>query len=189
MGGVAVRNLKLFQSLCGDDPLRSVVVVTNMWGLLPNKALGEQRERELRQDQDFFAPMLEQGARFARHLDTKESAQAIIVSILDDRHKREALAIQSELVDDRRRLDQTSAAAELTRDFDAMIENLKNRIRKEERLLANESGRDRKARVGAIKGMRKKIKELEERKLSIQKNRGSLWVHMSFLRWVKAMFS
>jgi hypothetical protein len=189
MGGVAVRNLKLFQSLCGPDPLKSVVIVTNMWGLLHDQMIGDRREQELKADPDFFGPMLKQGARFERHYDTKESAQRILSLLATDTRKRNPLAIQSEIVDDRLRLDQTTAAAELTRDFDAMIQNLRNRIKKEERLMEGEAGRERKARLAAIKGMRKKIKELEERKVHIQKSRGSLWLHMAFLRWVKGMFS
>ncbi|CAG8737347.1 11267_t:CDS:2, partial [Acaulospora colombiana] len=35
MGGIQERNLRIFESLCGDDPLKSAVVVTNMWGLVP----------------------------------------------------------------------------------------------------------------------------------------------------------
>jgi hypothetical protein len=188
MGGVAVRNLKLFQSLCGPDPLKSVVIVTNMWGLLHDQKIGERREQELKADPDFFGPMIHQGARFERHYDSSESAQRILSLLVGDKHKRDPLAIQSEMVDHGRRLDQTTAAAELTRDFDAMIENIKNRIKKEERLMEDETGRERKARIVAIKGMRKKIKELEERKVNIQKSKGSIWLHMAFLRWVKSMF-
>jgi hypothetical protein len=187
-GGIAKRNLKLFQSLCGDDPLKSVIVVTTMWDLLPpdDPNLGPDREQEMKTI--FFAPIIEQGGRLVRHQDNTDSAQQI-VSLLFDKQSREALAIQSEMVDHGRRLDQTTAAAELTRDFDAMIKNLKIKIKVEERLMKKETGQEREEMIEKIKGIRRKIKELEKRKASIQNDTGSLWAHMLFLRWVKAKFS
>jgi hypothetical protein len=74
---------------------------------------------------------------------------------LDDKHKRGSPAIQSEAVDDDGNgFDQTGVAVEVIREFDAMIKNLKNRIEKEVPLMENESGRERSARMEAIKGMR-----------------------------------
>ncbi|PVF93006.1 hypothetical protein CPB86DRAFT_687764, partial [Serendipita vermifera] len=115
MGGIATRNLRLFRGLCGDDPLKSVVVVTNMWSLV-DPDLGARRETELMTEDAFFKPALNHGSRFARHSDTIESAHKIIHSLFDERLVREKLAIQIEMVDDRLRLVQTTAAAELTRD-------------------------------------------------------------------------
>lgn len=188
MGGIAVRNLKLFQSLCGDDPLKSVVVVTNMWGLLPSPELGESRERELATDPDFFYPVIRQGAKIMRHTDSKESSHRILSALLA-KHGAEVLAIQTEMVDDNLRLDETTAAAVLTRDFDAMIQNLERKIAKEQRPRSGETSRERKDREQAIRKMKTKIRELEDRKIRIRKRSGSLWVHAAFLRWVKSLFS
>jgi hypothetical protein len=191
IGGVPTRNLDLFQSLCGDNPLKSVVVVTTMWGLLPpnSLAIGQEREKEMKTNPGFFEPIIKQGGRLKRHYDTIESAQQIISSLLSAKHKREALAIQSEIVDDGLRLDQTTAAIELTREFDEVIENLKTRIEKEKRAMASESSRERKRREEAIQRMNARMQDLEDRKVKIRKNPASLWLHRSFLRWVKAMFS
>ncbi|CAG8631468.1 12800_t:CDS:2 [Acaulospora colombiana] len=166
VGGIAVRNLRMFESLCGDDPLKSVVVVTNMWGLLPNLGIGEAREQELRQDPDFFARVLAGGANLMRHSETIQSSHAIISTSLTGTGSKR-LAIQTEMVDDRLRLDETSAAAELIKDFDAMIQNLERRIQKEQRARPGETAKDRRARQASIKKMQKKILELEERKKNL----------------------
>jgi hypothetical protein len=96
------RNLKLFQMMCGKGALASSVVVTNMWGLLPDQEIGERRERELKADPEFFRPMIQHGARFKRHYGTKISAEDIILSLLGDTHKQEALPIQNEVGDNPR---------------------------------------------------------------------------------------
>ncbi|PVF99684.1 hypothetical protein CPB86DRAFT_678304, partial [Serendipita vermifera] len=109
--GIAVRNFKLFRGLCGDEAFRSVTIVTNMWGLLPNRELGEARELELKTDPEFFQPAAEKGAQFMRHADTKESSHMIIHSLLTGGHTK--LAIQTQMVDERLRLGKTAAVAEL----------------------------------------------------------------------------
>jgi hypothetical protein len=80
--------------------------------------------------------------------------------------KRDPPAIQSEAVDDGTGLDQSSVAVELSREFDTMIVKLENRIKKEVRP-ENKSSRERSARMEAIKGMREKIKGLEEHKSEV----------------------
>ncbi|PVF93007.1 P-loop containing nucleoside triphosphate hydrolase protein [Serendipita vermifera] len=187
MGGIAVRNLRLFESLCGEDPLKSVMVVTNMWGLLPNMELGVARESELREDPLFFGQVLGAGATLVRHTDTTPSSHKIISSLLEQGDKRRRLAIQAELVDEKLRLDETSAAAELLRDFDAMIQNLNRRIEREERAKAGENSVERKEREVVIRKMREKIRQLEERKVRIKK-KGSHWTDVVFLRWIKKTF-
>ena len=46
VGGIAKRNFNMFRKLCGDETLRNVVIVTNMWGEV-SPAQGAAREREL----------------------------------------------------------------------------------------------------------------------------------------------
>jgi hypothetical protein len=193
VGGTAVRNLRVFESLCGTDPLKFVFVVTNMWSLLPSQDVGEERELELRANEKFFKALVDGGATFTRHLDTKESAHDIIKMVLNKRiqfprqpppppfkkgkskkkskrskyegvKSRDAIALQSEMVDDNRRLDQTTAAAQLMRDFDTVIDNLKRKIEKESSHLKGADPAERKDMEIEIKKMKGKVKELEKRK-------------------------
>ncbi|PVF99674.1 hypothetical protein CPB86DRAFT_703033, partial [Serendipita vermifera] len=108
MAGIAVRNLRLFESLCGDDPLKSVRVVTNKWCLLHGAEIGIARERELKEHPDYFGRILGGGATLMRHHDTKESSHAIISSLINQRDAQTKMAIQTEMVDDRLRLEETT---------------------------------------------------------------------------------
>ncbi|KAF7422434.1 hypothetical protein PC9H_010590 [Pleurotus ostreatus] len=69
MGGTSTRNFRMFRKLCGDDSLRNVVLVTNMWGQVPLD-VGEAREQELKQEDMFFKPVLDEGAQLKRHNNT-----------------------------------------------------------------------------------------------------------------------
>jgi len=86
----------MFRNLCGDNSLRSVVIVTTMWDEV-TQLTGEEREKELATKDVFFKPALDKGARLARHTDTLESAQAIIRSFIYNQSTSVTLQIQEEL--------------------------------------------------------------------------------------------
>jgi hypothetical protein len=77
--------------------------------------VGEAREAELRDRDMFFKPALDKRARLLRHLNTLESAQAIVHCIIDNRPM--ALQIQHELVDEQKDLSQTAAGTALNREL------------------------------------------------------------------------
>ena len=62
VGGIARRNFSMFRNLCGDENLKNVVIVTNMWGEV-DLPRGEAREQELRTDPQLFQPVMVQGAQ------------------------------------------------------------------------------------------------------------------------------
>lgn len=93
------------------------------------------------------------------------------------------------MVDKKLSLDETSAAAQLIRDFDAMIWNLQERIEKERKAAIGKPARERQERAEAIQKMERKIRELEQRKVKIRKGKGSLSLHAAFLRLIRALFS
>ena len=117
----------MFRNLCGETSLRSVVIVTTMWDEIP-QSTGEERERELATKDVFFKPALEKGARFARHTDSLESAQAIIRSIVDNQSSPITLQIQDELS---RGLDisETLAGKELGRELFEQMERHRQEMR------------------------------------------------------------
>lgn len=126
MGGILLKNFRTFRSLCGEQTLRNVVIVTNMWGEV-NPQLGEERERELSTKDDFFKPALDKGAQMMRHYNTPESAQKIVRHLL--KNNPMALQIQREIVDEHRDVSQTAAAEEIERELRA--EKEKQRIEAE----------------------------------------------------------
>ena len=118
MGGISRHNLNMFKKLCGDDALKNVVVITNMWGdVKPH--IGNARETQLREKDIFFKPVLDKGAQMARHDDTVPSAQRIIRLLLDNHPL--PLRIQEELVIEGKDITKTSAGEELNREFNAQI--------------------------------------------------------------------
>ncbi|ESK93981.1 hypothetical protein Moror_12938 [Moniliophthora roreri MCA 2997] len=119
MGGVSRRNFKMFRELCGDDTLKNVVIVTNMWGQVA-RDVGEAREAKLTQEDKFFKPVLEKGAQLVRHDNTVETARMILLRLIGN--KSLPLRIQTELVDEGKTVQQTAAGAELDR---ALMEQMK----------------------------------------------------------------
>ncbi|PVF99582.1 hypothetical protein CPB86DRAFT_847032 [Serendipita vermifera] len=184
IGGIATRNMRLFCDLCGDHSLKSVVIVTNMWSLV-DLDVGASRETELKTEDAFFKPALDHGARFARHSDTKESAHEIIHSLIDGRPVKVKLAIQVEMVDDRLRFAQTSVAAELIRDFDTAIQNLKRKIEREERSIAQATPEERIYIEVEIRKMKSKVKEFEKRQQRFRRNPTSVPLQKRFLLLLK----
>ena len=102
--GIARRNFGTFRELCGDENLKNVILVTNMWGEV-SPDVGEVREQEL--VGEFFKPALDKGAQIARHHNTVKSAHDIIRRIL--KNQPVALRIQRELVDEHKDITDTAA--------------------------------------------------------------------------------
>jgi len=118
MSGAPVKNFKMFQKLCGESALQNVVIVTNMWGEVKDR-VGEKREAELKGKDIFFKPVLEKGARMARHSNTVDSTQDILRLTLHNRPL--PLCIQVELVDEQKDISGTSAGEELNQELNARI--------------------------------------------------------------------
>ncbi|TDL17318.1 hypothetical protein BD410DRAFT_822676 [Rickenella mellea] len=110
MGGVSTRNFRLFRKLCGEAALCNVVIVTSMWGRVPEN-IGQERENELATDDVFFKPVITAGARMLRHDGTLQCAQSIIHQTVTQRAL--PFQIQRELHDQKLHILQTSAGAEL----------------------------------------------------------------------------
>lgn len=117
MQGSAMRNLRMFQQLCGSNNLSSVVLATTHWtNLLTGNAIpeaqGREREDELKNTSKFWGGMIQRGSRVVRHDGTRTSALNIVSSIID-RRQRVVLDIQTQLIDQHRNLDDTTAAQAL----------------------------------------------------------------------------
>ena len=126
MTGAQTRNFRTLRSLCGDDALKNVVIVTNMWSRVELE-VGEEREAELMSEDIFFKPALDNGARMARHENTVPSAQGII-RLLVDNHPL-PLQIQRELVEENKDVVETRAGQELNRELNDEIRKHQEEIR------------------------------------------------------------
>lgn len=111
VGGSAMKNLRMFKKLCGEDALPSVVLVTTWWNGV-DAATGAQRETELATRDAFWAGLISKGSRMFRQDNGVFSARHII-DYLVNRKRPVTLKIQKELVDDKKTLDQTGAGIEV----------------------------------------------------------------------------
>jgi hypothetical protein len=105
MEGSALRNLKMFRKLCGDEPLGNVILCTTFWGKV-DAATGAQREDELRTNREFWGSMIARGSRMVRFTD-RQSGLDIVSDLLEK--SPIILDIQRELVDQEKNLIETAA--------------------------------------------------------------------------------
>ncbi|KAI0789932.1 P-loop containing nucleoside triphosphate hydrolase protein [Abortiporus biennis] len=124
VGGISSRNFRMFRKLCGDESLKNVVIVTNMWSEV-QKDIGEAREVQLRGDSVLFKPVLDRGAQMMRHDGTYESGCNILEYFLHT--NPHVLQIQRELVDEKKSIVETAACQLL----DAAIAELKRKHEEE----------------------------------------------------------
>ena len=75
----------MFKKLCGDETLKNVVILTNMWPETPLE-VHEKRVSQLRTDPAFFQPIIKEGAQLLRHTATEESAEYVTCSIVHLHH-------------------------------------------------------------------------------------------------------
>jgi len=133
-GGTPARTFRMLRKLCGDETLKNVVIVTNMWGEV-DPQVGEAREAQVTSDDLFFKPALDKGAQIVRHANTFPSARAVIRLVLNNHPL--PLRIQEELVIEHKDISETGAGEEVNQTLDAQIE----RHEREMRLFREEMGR------------------------------------------------
>ena len=167
MSGISRRNFSMFCSLCGDETLGNVVIVTNMWGEVSLET-GEAREHELRTNDRFFKPAIDNGARMHRHYKTIESAREILSCIVGN--SPEAVRIQKELVDENKAIIETAAGTSLMSEL-ALV---RDRYRKEVETLREKMDRDT-VQSARMKEMREaEIVELHKRIERVESARDQL---------------
>lgn len=73
-------SLDMFQAFCGQHFYQNVILVTTMWGVVPENIVPQlvQREAELNDSNVFWGDMKRKGAQYARHLGNTESGRDIV---------------------------------------------------------------------------------------------------------------
>lgn len=119
MGNSALRNVSLFQALCGKKSLSKVVLATTMWDKLKDQesvAHGRSLEKELRKEGAFWGDMVDSGSRMFRHDNTYSSALDIIDYVMSLEGSA-VLDIQRQMIDEHLNLGQTTAGQEVQKDL------------------------------------------------------------------------
>lgn len=127
-------NLELFRALCGDDPLRKVVLATTFWGEMKNLQRAAEHEEELKSNPDYWGDMLSKKATMTQFHDTTDSALDIVRGLLEHEEKI-TLKIQQEMVDLELDLIKTTAGetlkqelSELTERYETQVQTLKQEM-------------------------------------------------------------
>lgn len=87
MAGTALKNLHLFESLCGEE-FGNIVLTTTMWDEV-EKYVGHDREKELKNS--YWKAMLDRGSSIRRFLLTRQSALDVLGPIISKLNRRRAL--------------------------------------------------------------------------------------------------
>jgi len=122
-GGLAVKNFRMFRELCGEQTLKNVILMTNMWERVTPEQ-GADREQQLRDK--YFKAAIEKGAQLCRHTNSPESTQEILRKIL--KNEPLVLKIQDELIDQGKDIGQTGAGEELNREICEVVERYQREI-------------------------------------------------------------
>jgi hypothetical protein len=83
MGGTAMRSLRTLQTLSSAcKSMSQIIFVTTMWSLIDRK-VGQRRETQLRESENFWKPLISRGAQYYRfEKPSADSAEQILRSIL-----------------------------------------------------------------------------------------------------------
>ena len=117
MSGAALKNLQLFESLCGDR-FETVVLTTTMWDEVDENE-GATREKQLKDGH--WKPMIDRGWVTKRFIRTPQSAFEILTTIFNKANSKTALLLQTEMNDLGLQLRDTSAGEKLHLELQKLI--------------------------------------------------------------------
>jgi hypothetical protein len=124
MAGSALKDLRVFRTVCGKKAMPNVIMVTTKWNMVTIEE-GVARQQEL--ETSFWKDMIADGCGTARFKDTYESAWSIIGS-LGDKH-RVHVQLAREIVDFKLPLDETHAGIAIDENSKELIKGRKETFR------------------------------------------------------------
>lgn len=180
MAGTALKSVRLFEKLCGEDCFGDVTIVTTMWSMLRNQEAREAayiREEMLRKRLEFFGGLVNSGARLVRYGESRDSALNIVQGLVL-RKRKILLKLQKEMMTSERiTLAQTTAG----RYLEGELANTRERYEREKKEL-EEYETEMKGDVEMAESI---VEQKKEHASRIEKNKmdqGSLAVTRNILR-------
>ena len=145
MAGTPLRNLELFQKICGPRWFNRVLLVTTKWDEVENTEIGELREQELKSD--FWKAMIDRGSQTIRHYNDRDSAWKILKLILEVSEvsglgeekvaqQKQAIRLQKETADKGKTLPKTDAGHKLYSQINELDRKRKGFIEKLDKQMA-----------------------------------------------------
>ncbi|KAF7973139.1 hypothetical protein HWV62_16190 [Athelia sp. TMB] len=156
MASSPLKNLKMFASMCGQQIMPNVVLVTTMWKSIHSEAMGVNREKELKLS--FWADMIAKGCRVARFRDSYESAWEIVGTLAT----QEFALVSYEIVNDKKKLNETAAGVKLNAELHKLFEDQREAARQLQEQVKNA---DDPTVVGKLQ---QEKMEIEKRLLSVE---------------------
>lgn len=117
MAGTPLKNLRVFQKLCGTKAMSQVVLVTTMWDEV-DEAVGNERLEELKDN--YWKLMIAQGSTTYDYRNTLESSKQLLSQLVE--RKRREVRLQKEIADKHLELRETDAGRELYSRLDQIAE-------------------------------------------------------------------
>ncbi|KAI6117109.1 hypothetical protein EV401DRAFT_1617572 [Pisolithus croceorrhizus] len=137
MAGTPLKNLRVFQKLCGNEAMSRVTLVTTMWDEV-EESVGMERLEEL--EGNYWKPMISQGSTTYRYGNTSESSKELLLQVAE-RKRREVrlrkqraymirlqkqgtdeVRLQKQMVKEHMQLRETGAGRELYSRLDQIAE-------------------------------------------------------------------
>lgn len=122
MEGSALKNLRMFRQLCGDQNLRNVVLATTKWSRVSTE-VGLAREQEL--VKNFWATLISCGSRVDRVGSDSETALRLVRTFFSNQIFVPQL--QQELAEGKE-LSKTAAGSEVSREIHKIREECKEQL-------------------------------------------------------------
>jgi hypothetical protein len=154
VAGTPLRNLQMFERLCGRNYFENIILTTTMWDKV-GEDIGSHREKELKGE--FWKTMINQGSKTIRYHNTQESAWEILDSVVG--HRRHAVLLQREMVDMKRQLLKTQAGQTLYNELELLFKRQLNKL---------EDIRLETTRQGADPSVLKHLQEYEHLRKGLQ---------------------
>jgi hypothetical protein len=127
MAGSPLKNLRMFEKLCGKNALRNIILTTTMWDEV-DESVGLEREKEL--EGKYWKAMIDQGSTTVRYTNTADSAWKIMDDYLTTANSRYAVLLQREMVDMERQLQETKAGKALYETLEVLVKKQQNMLGK-----------------------------------------------------------
>ena len=128
MAGTPLKNLRVFEKLCGKDAMAQVVLVTTMWDDVENVDVGERRLEEL--GSTYWKGMISRKSETFRYLNTPESAKELLGKVAEKGSERRRVLLQQEISELKKDLQETAAGQTLCSDLERLADQRLQTLRK-----------------------------------------------------------
>ncbi|KAJ5591974.1 uncharacterized protein N7459_002343 [Penicillium hispanicum] len=187
MSGSSLRNIEMMKAMCGFTGYENLAIATSMWPATSDyteKAIAENRETELLDNDQFFGALVTQGASVFRHneqgrRDPDEemaSAQSIVEHLIQqsDMDTPEVLQLQREIIDQKKTLGETAAGIAIAGDLYKARKAHEDQLRKIEAAMQGELAKVDATHAAELEDLKaeveQKLKTAGEEKRALKKS-------------------